>query len=173
VKLLTAVVAVCAVIVPATARAAGPTRLTPLADLEALAHRRTTATARVPLAQPTADVLRGVDSVEPANSGRVPNYLRALASVKPQTAKPFAHLLRTFAYGGHVSPALKLAMALRIAQVNRSPYAASHVSRLLHATGTDGDTLMGRSERTSSIHCRRATAWPSDGRNSRRWISTA
>jgi AhpD family alkylhydroperoxidase len=35
-------------------------------------------------------------------------------------------------------------MALRIAQVNRSPYSVVHVSRLLHATGAEGDRFLGK-----------------------------
>ena len=31
----------------------------------------------------------------------------------------------------------------RIAQVNRSPYAVAHLSRLLRATGADGEALLG------------------------------
>jgi len=52
--------------------------------------------------------------------------------------------LKTFVYGGNVSPALKLAMALRIAQVNRSPYTVAHVSRLLHASGAEGDAYLAK-----------------------------
>jgi AhpD family alkylhydroperoxidase len=128
----------------APVRAAGPAAFTSLADLEAQAHRSTSSVPRVPLAAVTAEALRGVDTFEAPGSGRVPNYLRALASVKPPTAKSFAHLVRTVAYGGSVSPSLKLAMALRIAQVNRSPYTVVHVSRLLHATGADGDGFLAK-----------------------------
>jgi len=114
-----------------------------LAELESQARARVTAQARVPLASDTAAVFRGIDSLEPAGNTRVPNYLRALA-VKPATVKPFAHLIRTFAYEGTLPPSLKLAMATRIAQVNRSPYGAAHLSRLLRATGPDGEALLTR-----------------------------
>src|ERR1043165_6737467 len=73
---------------------AAPAPLIPFADLELQAKSRTAAPARVPLAPATADIFRGLDGFEPAGGGRVPNYLRALASVKPATAKPFAHLLK-------------------------------------------------------------------------------
>jgi AhpD family alkylhydroperoxidase len=122
-----------------SAFAADAFSLVPLADLELQARNRTSARAHVPLAPEGAETLRGIDSFETVGSGRVPNYLRALAAVKPTAVKPFAHLLKTFVYSGNVSPALKLAMALRIAQVNRSPYSVAHVSRLLHATGAEGD----------------------------------
>jgi AhpD family alkylhydroperoxidase len=118
--------------------------LVPLADLEAQARTRTSATPRVPLAPETADVLRGLDSFEVASAGHVPNFVRALAAVKPATAKPFAHLLKTFAYAGQLPASLKLAMALRIAQVNRSAYGVAYLSRLLRASGADGETLLAK-----------------------------
>ena len=61
--------------------------------------------ARVALAPATADLFQGVESFEPRGSGRVPNYLRALA-VKPAIVKPFATLITTFTYGGTLPPAL-------------------------------------------------------------------
>jgi len=127
-----------------SAFAADAASLVPLANLESQARARTSATARVPLAPEAAESLRGVESFEAQGSGRVPNYLRALAVIKPAATKPFAHLLKTFVYAGDVSPALKLAMALRIAQVNRSPYTVAHVSRLLHATGAEGDAYLAK-----------------------------
>ncbi|MEQ1727685.1 MAG: hypothetical protein ABL982_04820, partial [Vicinamibacterales bacterium] len=121
---------------------AAPAPVASLAELDAQARARTTRQARLPLSS-SAEVFRGIESFEPAGSGRVPNYLRALA-VKPATVKPFAHLIRTFAYDGTLSPALKLAMATRIAQVNRSAYGAAHLGRLLRNTGPDGDALLAR-----------------------------
>ncbi len=121
---------------------AAPAPLATLAELEAHARAKVARQPRLPLSS-AADVFRGAESFEPANSGRVPNYLRALA-VKPATVKPFAHLIRTFAYDGTLSPALKLAMATRIAQVNRSAYGAAHLSRLLRNTGSEGDALLAR-----------------------------
>lgn len=114
-----------------------------LKELEVQAKTKLALPSRVPLAAVTADVFKGVEGFEPAASGRVPNYLRALA-VKPAVVKPFAHLLRTFAYEGTVSPALKLAMATRIAQVNRSAYGAVHLARLLRNSGPDGEALLTR-----------------------------
>jgi AhpD family alkylhydroperoxidase len=145
-KLLASIVlcSIAALALPSPTAAAGPAPLVPLADLEAQARTRTSTVARVPLAGPGADALRGLDSFEPAGSGRVPNYLRALAAVKPATAKPFARLIKTFAYAGNLPPALKLAMAVRIAQANRSVYGVAYLSRLLHATGSDGDALLAR-----------------------------
>jgi AhpD family alkylhydroperoxidase len=120
---------------------AAPLTVAPLTDLEAQARTRTAVQARVPMAPATAELFRGIDSLEPADSGRVPNYLRALA-IKPATVKPFAHLLRTFAYAGTLPPALKLAMATRIAQVNHSAYGAAHLTRLLRGTGAEGEALL-------------------------------
>jgi len=134
----------CVLATPRLSTAAGPAPVPSLADLEAQARRQTSAVPRVPLAPTSAEALRAVDSFEPASSGRVPNYLRALAAVKPPAAKSFARLVKTFAYAGNLSPALKLAMALRIAQVNRSPYAVAHLERLLHATGPDGDAYVAK-----------------------------
>jgi len=120
---------------------AAPAAVASVAELEALAKARTNVAARVPLAPATADLFREVDSFEQAGTGRVPNYLRALAN-KPSTVKAFAHLVKTFAYDGTVSPAVKLAMAVRIAQVNRSAYGAAHLVRLLRNTGSGGEALL-------------------------------
>lgn len=125
----------------ATSVSAAPAPLVPLADLEAQARARTTAVARVPLAAPTVEAIRGAESFEAPGSGRVPNYLRALA-VKPAVVQPFAALVKTFVLEGTLPPSLKLAMATRIAQANRSPYAVAHLVRLLRATGADGEALL-------------------------------
>ena len=114
-----------------------------LTELETQARARMSMPARVPLASAASELFRGAESLEAPGNERVPNYLRALA-VKPATVKPFAHLIRTFAYEGTLPPALKLAMATRIAQVNRSAYGAAHLARLLRATGPDGEALLAR-----------------------------
>lgn len=121
---------------------AAPAPLLPLAQLEAQARTSASRQARVPLAT-NADLFRNIESFEPNGSARVPNYLRALAT-KPAIVKPFAHLFRAVVYQGTLSPALKLAMATRIAQVNRSAYGTAHLTRLLRATGADGDALLTR-----------------------------
>ncbi len=113
--------------------------LTRLSALEAQAERRTEKAgtkARLPLADPTTPFA----SLEPEGSGRIPNYLRAFA-VMPQGAAPFANLLRTFIFGGTVNPQTKLAMGLRISQVNGSPYVAVHLARLLRAMPDGADRL--------------------------------
>ena len=134
--------AVCLVLSAAPASSAPGTPAS-IAELDAQAKTRVNAQARVPLAPATADTFRQIASFEPGGSGRVPNYLRALA-VKPSLAAPFARLIRTFVYDGTLSPALKLAMATRIAQVNRSAYGAAHLTRLLRNAGPEGETLLAR-----------------------------
>ncbi len=111
-----------------------------IAMLDAQAHSRTSATARVPLAPVTSAAFDGIESLEARGSGRVPNYLRAFAA-KPDVVKPFAHLVRTFIYEGTLSPSLKLAMATRIAQVNGSAYGTAHLTRLLRTTA-EGTALL-------------------------------
>jgi AhpD family alkylhydroperoxidase len=144
VKLFVRLIAGLLVVVhPMLAEAAGPPAIASLAELDTQARARGSATSRLPLANASADVFRGADSFEAPGSGRVPNYLRALA-VKPGIVKPFATLIKTFVFEGHVQPALKLAMATRIAQVTRSPYAAAHLTRLLRATGADGEAFLAR-----------------------------
>lgn len=118
-----------------------PAPIASIGELETRAKARVSAQARVPLAAAMAEAFRQAASFEPAGSGRVPNYLRALA-VKPAVVAPFARLIRTFVYEGTLSPSLKLAMATRIAQVNRSAYAAAHLTRLLRNTGADGEALL-------------------------------
>ena len=139
-SLFVASVAATALLASSTVWAAPPASL---AELETQARARTSVQARVALAPATGDLFRGVATFEPPASGRVPNYLRALA-VKPATVKPFANLIRTFTYGGTLSPALKLAMATRIAQVNRSAYGAAYLTRLLKNTGPEGEAFLTR-----------------------------
>ncbi|MEQ1911122.1 MAG: hypothetical protein ABMA15_20040 [Vicinamibacterales bacterium] len=120
-----------------------------LASLEAAARVSSTRQARSTLTPATDAVFTNIESFEPPGSARVPNYLRALGA-KPTTVRPFSVLIRTFTYGGHLSPALKLAMATRIAQVNRTPYGAAHLIRLLRNTGAHGEQLLG-ALRTGSL----------------------
>lgn len=69
-------------------------------------------------------------SIEP---GRVPNYLRALATL-PSAATPFAQLLKTAVYSGTLSPETKLAMGVRVAQLHRSAYVGAHTQRWLRGS---------------------------------------
>jgi len=70
-----------------SAFAADQASLIPLANLESQARARTSATAHVPLAPEGVEALRGLDSFEAQGSGRVPNYLRAVAAIKPAATK--------------------------------------------------------------------------------------
>jgi AhpD family alkylhydroperoxidase len=114
--------------------AADTPSLAPLAALEQQAHRRASGTeARVPLAPPSAEIFRGIDSLEAAGSGQVPNYVRAIGLL-PKMAAPFSHLFKTFISNSALPSETKLGMALRIAQINESPYTVAHIERLLRAT---------------------------------------
>lgn len=137
------VCSVASLVVPTATALAAPASVASLAELEAQAKSRVNVQARVPLAPATADIFRQTASFEPGGSARVPNYLRALA-LKPGVVAPFARLIRTFVYEGTLSPALKLAMATRIAQVNRSAYGVAHLERLLRNTGPEGNALLTR-----------------------------
>lgn len=125
-----------AVFFAATALAQSAT--TPIAALEAQAKQRVKAQARVELASESAPIFNGIATFD---EGRVPNYARALALL-PNAIKPYANAVRTFLYGGTIAPETKLAMALRIAQINQSPYTAAHVVRLLRAS-SHGVELLG------------------------------
>lgn len=109
-----------------------------LAVLEAQAKARVNAKARVELASGSAEIFKDIALFD---EGRVPNYLRALA-LMPQAIKPYSNAVRTFIYGGTMAPETKLVMALRIAQINQSPYTAAHVMRWLRAS-PHGVSLLG------------------------------
>lgn len=109
--------------------------------LEDQAKQRVKATARVALAEETSEAFKGVETFEPANSNRIPNYARGLAQI-PNAPKQFAQLFKTFVYGGTIAPETKAAMGLRIAQVNSSPYVAAHTIRLLRES-QHGAVLLG------------------------------
>jgi alkylhydroperoxidase family enzyme len=114
----------------ATDKASRPDPLMELAKLETLAQKRLNAKARIALADESAELFKGLENLEPSETHRVPNYLRAIAAL-PNAAKPLAHLVKTLIYGGTVAPETKLAMGLRISQINASPYVAVHLQRLL------------------------------------------
>jgi uncharacterized peroxidase-related enzyme len=122
-----------------TATVLAQSSTTSIATLEAQAKQRIKASARVELAAESALIFNGIATFD---EGRVPNYLRALAGM-PQAIKPYANAVRTFVYGGTIAPETKLAMALRIAQINQSPYTAAHVLRLLRASAHGAEMLSG------------------------------
>src|SRR6266699_6155550 len=127
--ILTCLIAPVAVFAATTA----PLPLTTVSTLEREAQQRVSAKARVPLVDQTSALFSGVDSLEPVGRGQVPNYLRAIA-VLPKMPGPLSRLFKTFISNGALPSETKLAMALRIAQVNHSPYTAAHVERLLRST---------------------------------------
>lgn len=120
-----------------TATAVAQPQTTSLSALEAQAKQRLTAKPRVALGDESADLFQGIASFD---AGRVPNYVRALA-LMPSAIKPYAQAVRTFLYGGTIAPETKLVMALRIAQINQSPYTAAHVLRLLRASAHGAELL--------------------------------
>lgn len=99
------------------AAAQSATALRPVSALLAKAKTLTGATARVPLA--------------PGDTK--PNFVRALA-LTPKAAEPMEQLFDAIVYRGAIQPEVKLAMALRIAQIYDSPYLAVHANRLMLAT---------------------------------------
>jgi AhpD family alkylhydroperoxidase len=84
------------------------------------------AESRVPLAATVT--LAPADTLE--TDGRTPDYLRALATTHPDAAPALARMFRTTIFGGTLSPRLKLAMGVHIADTCRAPYAAAHLRRL-------------------------------------------
>jgi len=111
-----------------------------LTMLEQKAKARVNAKSRVPLAAENADIFKEIESLD-AN-GRVPNYLRALANL-PGSVAPFAHLIKAAIYAGAVAPEVKMAMGLRMAQINKSPYVAAHMQRMLAASARGKALLKG------------------------------
>jgi AhpD family alkylhydroperoxidase len=107
------------------------------------------AEARMPLAPADAAAIAAIPAdtlLEPAGaSGRVPNYLRALAATHPKAAPAFARLFKTVLYGGTLPPATKIAMGRRIARAHGNTYVDAHLARLLPgAAPADADTPAGR-----------------------------
>jgi len=118
---------------PPDGRDANKTAVVSIAALDQQARRRVDTKSRLPLEASDSDLFKGIDSLESPGTGRVPNYLRALAAL-PSTVKPFARLVNTAIYSGAVSSETKMAMGLRIAQIHASPYVAAHMTRMLGAS---------------------------------------
>jgi uncharacterized peroxidase-related enzyme len=97
------------------------------------AAARLDAQPRVDLVPESAILAQELETLEPAGSGRVPNYLRAMVAT-PGAVKPMAHLVRTVFMNGRVDPTLKVAMGLQVALSDNSPYVAAHLNRLLQAS---------------------------------------
>ncbi|MBI3652765.1 MAG: carboxymuconolactone decarboxylase family protein [Acidobacteria bacterium] len=127
---------------PAKEKAANAVAPIELSKLDALAKKRLTATARVALVAETSELFTGIENLEPPETHRVPNYLRAIAAL-PNATKPLAHLLKTVIYGGTLAPETKLSMGLRISQLTASPYVAAHLQRLLGGSARGQQMLTG------------------------------
>jgi AhpD family alkylhydroperoxidase len=125
--------------------------ITALAALDEQARQRVKPEARVALLPESSELFQGIESLEPAGSGRVPNYLRALTPL-PESINFFAHLIKTFVYDGTLAPETKLGMALRVAQINNSPYTAAHVQRMLRTSERGKSVLAAiKASRFSSL----------------------
>lgn len=94
------------------------------------------AQSRIPLA--ASVTLASGDMLEA--EGRIPDYLRALATTHPDAAPALARMFRTTIFGGTLPPRLKLAMGIQIAETCRASYAAAHLRRLEKALPTDTQT---------------------------------
>jgi AhpD family alkylhydroperoxidase len=111
-----------------------------LSKLDAMAKKRVSAKARIALVAESSELFKGIENLEPPESNRVPNYLRAIAML-PNATKPLAKLVKTVIYGGTVAPELKMSMGVKIAQINGSPYVAAHLQRLLAVSARGQKTL--------------------------------
>jgi AhpD family alkylhydroperoxidase len=123
----------------ATSFAQSKQSLTSLDALNQLAKQKLNAQPNVPLADEKADLCSGADVLE---TGRIPNYVRALALL-PNAAKPLAAAFKSYLYDGTIAPETKMAMGLRIAQVYGSAYPAVHLQRLLRASDKGQKLLAG------------------------------
>lgn len=106
-----------------------------LNTLETSAHAKTNTKSRVPLAN-----IKDIKNADALESGNVPNYIRAMAQ-STKSAPQYANLVQTFIFGGTVSPEIKMAMGLRIAQLYGSSYLYAQTSRWLRAS-TRGRELL-------------------------------
>jgi AhpD family alkylhydroperoxidase len=124
----------------AAATDAGNISTISLSDLQDQARKSIHATARVSLASDSSEAFKGIESLEPAGSGHIPNYLRAMAPM-PGVPAAFAHVMKTLLYGGDIEPEVKLGMGLRMAQMHGSPYVVAHMERYLRTTDRGREIL--------------------------------
>ena len=85
------------------------------------------------------------------SGGRVPAYLQAVAKAQPdntEVVERLANLTKTVFYGGTLSPVLKLAMGLQVAQMHKATYASAYFKRL--AQYTPVISRLGERERVSA-----------------------
>lgn len=130
----------CGAVLPA-ATAGGPARApgagaapVSVTALLSRARARVNSTARVPLAAPDAEPVRGLVSPD-APAGSEPSHLLRAVAAFPATPRAMGHAVQTIYLRGTVAPEIKLAMALQQAQQDNAPYVGAHAHRLLRATG--------------------------------------
>ena len=112
----------------------------PLSVLEAKARSSISAQPRVSLDSDGSGLITAADDLEPSGTDRVPNYVRALSG-RPGVPASVAHLMRVVLYSGSVRPETKMAMGIRVAQLDNSPYVTAYLEHLLRATTTGASTL--------------------------------
>jgi AhpD family alkylhydroperoxidase len=108
-----------------------PSRVATALGTDALlksARARVGVAARAPLAPAGS-----LTAEQRLGGAEAPAYVRALGQM-PHAMGPMADLARTMLYEGALPMEVKAAMGLRTAQVNRSPYVAAHMVRLLRSS---------------------------------------
>ena len=93
----------------------------PLSVLETEARNSISAKLRVSVEGDGSGLIAPADDLEPANTGRVPNYVKVFSG-RPGVPASVAHLMRVVLYSGSVRPETKMAMGIRVAQLDNSPY---------------------------------------------------
>jgi AhpD family alkylhydroperoxidase len=131
-------------VAPVTTGAPLPT----VASLLTKASARVEGTARVPLAAEDAQPL---DARLRLNGATTPNYVRALKQMPPHAGPALAEALYAFLYRGTLPTGMKAAMAVRIAQVNDSPYVAAHMARVLRASSDRGPKALAALDGPGSL----------------------
>ena len=114
--------------------------LIPVSVLEAEGRASTSAQPRVSVEGDGNGLIAAVDDLEPSGTGRVPNFVRAFSG-RPGVPASVAHLMRVVLYSGSVRPETKMAMGIRVAQLDNSPYVAAYLEHMLRATGGGTSTL--------------------------------
>jgi alkylhydroperoxidase family enzyme len=117
-------------------------RVVSLSVLEAEARSRINAQPRVNVEGDGNGLIAPADDLEPSGTGRVPNYVKAFSS-RPGVPASVAHLMHVVLYSGSVRPETKMAMGIRVAQLDNSPYVAAYLEHMLRAT-TGGTSTLAR-----------------------------
>lgn len=117
----------------ASKSSAAPEPKSTVAALLKEARSRTTGTPNVALAPIDSPLFADATLLELRQSGRVPNYLRGVASATG-SAQFLSRLVQAALYTGSLSPELKMAMGLRIAEGDRSAYTVAYTSHLMRGT---------------------------------------